>query len=73
MAALGEPPLEACSASQAREIRARRLRAPTEPIHHTRDLDADGVPVRLYRPNDDDGLGLLVFLHGGGWVIGNLD
>jgi acetyl esterase len=73
MAALGEPPLEACSAAQAREIRARRLRAPTEPIHHTRDLDADGVAVRLYRPNDRDDLGLLVFLHGGGWVIGNLD
>jgi acetyl esterase len=73
VAALGEPPLEACSAAQAREIRARRLRAPTEPIHHTRDLDADGVPVRLYRPNDRDDLGLLIFFHGGGWVIGNLD
>ena len=27
----------------------------------------------LYRPNDDQGLGLLVYLHGGGWVIGDLD
>jgi acetyl esterase len=73
VAALGDPPLEACSAAQAREIRAKRLRASTEPIHQTRDLDADGVPVRLYRPNDRDDLGLLIYLHGGGWVIGSLD
>ena len=73
MAALGEPPLETCSAAQARDIRARRQRPSTEPIHHTRDLDAGGVPARLYRPNDRDDLGLLVFLHGGGWVLGNLE
>ena len=73
MAALGEPPLEPARRPQAREIRAERQRPSTEPIHHTRDLDADGVPARLYRPNDRDDLGLLVFLHGGGWVIGNLD
>ncbi len=73
MAALGEPPLEACSAAQARDIRAKRQRPSTEPIHHTRDLDAGGVPARLYRPNDRDDLGLLVFLHGGGWVLGNLE
>ena len=73
MAALGEPPLEVCSAAQARDIRAKRQRPSTEPIHHTRDLDAGGVPARLYRPNDRDDLGLLVFLHGGGWVLGNLE
>ena len=73
MTQLGEPALETCSPAQARDIRARRQRPSTEPIHHTRDVDADGVPTRLYRPNDDDGLGLLVFLHGGGWVIGNLE
>lgn len=48
--------------------------APSEyPIHHTRDLDADGVPVRLYRPNDRTDLGLLVYYHGGGWVLGGLE
>lgn len=73
MAALGEPPLEVCSAAQARDIRAKRQRPSTEPIHHTRDLDAGGVPARLYRPNDRDDLGLLVFLHGGGWVLGNVE
>ena len=73
MAELGEPPLESCTPVQAREIRARRQRVSTEPIYQTRDVDAGGVPARLYRPDDRTDLGLLVFLHGGGWVIGNLD
>jgi acetyl esterase len=38
-----------------------------------RDLDADGVPVRLYKPQGaGEGLPLLVFLHGGGWMLGDL-
>jgi acetyl esterase len=73
MAALDEPPLEDCTPDQAREIRARRQRPSTEEIHHSRDVAADGVPARFYRPNDRDDLGLLVFFHGGGWVLGNLD
>jgi acetyl esterase len=38
-----------------------------------RDFDADGVPVRLYLPEADGPLPLLVFLHGGGWMLGDLD
>lgn len=30
--------------------------------------DADGVPVRLYRPTSMRSLPLLAFLHGGGWL-----
>jgi len=37
------------------------------------DCDADGVPVRLYRPAATEPLPLLVFLHGGGWMLGDLD
>src|SRR3954469_14803813 len=48
-------------------------RSPTEPIHQSTDVDASGVPARLYRPNDREDLGLLVFFHGGGWVLGNLE
>ena len=73
MASLNEPPLETCTPTQAREIRARRLRPSTEPILHTRDVDAGVVAARFYRPNDRQDLGLLVFLHGGGWVLGNLE
>jgi acetyl esterase len=38
-----------------------------------RDFDADGVPVRFYRPEHEGTLPLLVFLHGGGWMLGDLD
>lgn len=31
------------------------------------------VPVRLYRPNDEQHLPVILFLHGGGWVLGTLD
>jgi len=42
-------------------------------IETVRDLEADGVPVRFYRPASDAPLSLLVFLHGGGWMLGDLD
>ncbi len=35
------------------------------------EVDADGVPCRLYRPRP--GAPVLVALHGGGWVLGELD
>jgi acetyl esterase len=33
----------------------------------------DPVPIRLYRPASDRPLPILVFYHGGGWVLGTLD
>jgi acetyl esterase len=42
-------------------------------LAEVRDMDADGVPVRLYRPASDTPLPLLVFLHGGGWMFGDLE
>lgn len=48
---------------------------PKEPVAHVEDVDADGVRCRLYLP-ETDGLtqtGCLVFLHGGGFVFGELD
>ena len=46
---------------------------PRADLASVQDLDADGVPVRLYRPTDDKNLPLMVFLHGGGWIFGDLD
>ncbi|WP_026422922.1 alpha/beta hydrolase [Actinokineospora inagensis] len=47
--------------------------APIEPVE-VRGLDLGGVPGRLYTPRGvDDQAPLLVFYHGGGWVIGDLD
>lgn len=38
------------------------------------DVDADGVPVRIYRPAErEDALPVLIFLHGGGFVSGTVD
>jgi acetyl esterase len=42
-------------------------------LPEVRDFDADGVPVRLYRPDGGGALPLLVFLHGGGWLLGDLE
>jgi acetyl esterase len=42
-------------------------------LAEVRDEDADGVEVRLYRPDTSRDLPLLVFLHGGGWMLGDLD
>ena len=70
---LGEPPLTDQTPEQARALRRARLRPPVESIHAVRDVDAGGVPARLFRPSDAERLGLLVYFHGGGWVIGDLD
>src|SRR6476619_671880 len=46
---------------------------PRVELAEVRDLDAGGVPVRLYRPASDAPVPLLVFLHGGGWMFGDLE
>ena len=46
---------------------------PAEDVYAIGDLDADGVPVRVYRPSSDDGLPVVVYFHGGGWTIGSVD
>ena len=35
-------------------------------------MDAGGVPARLYRPSTQEALGLLIYFHGGGWVLGSV-
>ncbi len=37
-----------------------------------RDVEAAGVPVRVYTPNGKGPFGILVWFHGGGWVIGSV-
>ena len=32
-----------------------------------------GIPIRIYQPHPDKCLPVLVYLHGGGFVLGNLD
>ena len=44
-----------------------------EPVAGTEDRELDGVPCRVHRPTDAASHGVLVFLHGGGFVFGDLD
>ena len=69
----GDPPIETSTPEAVRALRMSRLRPPTVAVAEIRDVDAGGVPARLYRPSGDRGLGLLVYFHGGGWVLGNLE
>ena len=62
-----------------RERRFYSQPAPPE-VAQVRDLVASGphgdIPLRLYRPLGsaaDETLPVLVYYHGGGWVIGDLD
>jgi acetyl esterase len=52
--------------------RAAALAEPREDVAEVHDLDADGVPVRLYRPQDARP-GVIVHLHGGGFVFHDVD
>ena len=64
---------EGYDVAAAREAnRAAALAEPPEDVAEVLDLDADGVPVRLYRP-DGAAPGVVVHLHGGGFVFHDLD
>ena len=41
-------------------------------LAEVRDVDAAGIPARLYRPAEATG-GALLFMHGGGWALGSVD
>jgi len=81
--ARGVPPTHTLPAVEARAF-YRDRRAVTQPAPSTvaevRELSAPGpagaIPLRLYRPfgsQPGDVLPVLVYYHGGGWVIGDLD
>jgi len=44
-----------------------------EPVFAVEDVDADGVPARVYRPSSDPSLPVIVYFHGGGWTIGSVE
>lgn len=55
----------------------RALKTPLAPLYHLRDnkLLRDGreIPIRLYTPPHQSDNRLLLFFHGGGWVLENVD
>lgn len=73
MAAAGGPVLHESDPVVFREWYAARAMPSADVVEDVRDIDAGGVPARLYRPSAQKDLGLLVYYHGGGWVIGDLN
>jgi acetyl esterase len=73
-AAAGRPPLTALTPEQNRDrVRAGNALCGGGPaLARVADILCDGVACRLYEP-DDAHAGALVYLHGGGWVTGDLD
>jgi len=80
-AASGAKPFHAMSPTEARQAMDAMFAAfkgdPT-PVGRVEDRKLPGgpagdVPVRIYTPPGRGPFGALVFFHGGGWVIGNLE
>lgn len=77
----GFPPVHTMTGAQARATIRSRFVPPTEPepVADVRDETIPGsggdIPVRIYRPDggDEDGLPILVYAHGGGFVFCDLD
>ena len=75
----GRPAYHTLSPKEARQLfRETRPASTPEPpaIGAVRNLSAGTAPVRVYRPAgvpDSARLPVLMFFHGGGWVIGDLD
>src|ERR1700710_412323 len=77
MVALAQrPPLQSLAPEAARAVARAARRAVQRPppeVAEVRDLTVGGVPARLYRGIEaTPGRGLL-YLHGGGWVLGDLN
>ncbi|MGF1647381.1 MAG: alpha/beta hydrolase fold domain-containing protein [Kineosporiaceae bacterium] len=71
------PPVDVSDVARSRAERAATVAAtpvPPDPRVRRSDSDANGVPVRLYRPAPGPAAApALLWLHGGGFVMGGLD
>ena len=76
--AAGGPPLHTLTPEQARlAINLGPLTGPmgdVEKVENRTIPGGDGdIPIRIYTPKGEGPFPALVYFHGGGWVIGNLD
>ncbi len=76
----GTPPVSKLTPAEARRLTRevnRRLTSTPEPVavvKNTRVSYSSGeIPVRVYIPRQAEVLPVLVYFHGGGWVLGDLD
>ncbi len=76
---LGLPPLSSLEPAEARELAAKLRGKPLKPqavfrVENRAIPGADGdITVRIYTPKSSAPLPVLVYFHGGGWVLGDLD
>ena len=75
-AAQNAPPLISLTPVQAREMYEKlKIPLPPDPVAKLEDRRIPGpageIPIRIYTP--ENARGLLVYFHGGGWVIGSLE
>ncbi|XRQ15251.1 alpha/beta hydrolase [Actinomadura welshii] len=75
---LAEPAAPGGGVQDARRHHADDLaRSPRPPVGTVEDLTLDGpagpLPARLYRPASTGPAPALVYFHGGGWILGDID
>jgi acetyl esterase/lipase len=79
MASLNLPAIDSLSAPDARTMMnaGRDERPPGPDLPRVEDRSVPGpagdIPVRLYASSTATGLPIVVYFHGGGWVLGDLD
>ncbi|GAC1314899.1 MAG: alpha/beta hydrolase [Acidimicrobiales bacterium] len=79
LAALGGPPMSEATPADARTQMAMLAGMASRPPTRVPTVDRtvpgpDGdIPVRIYQPPSTDPLPVVVFFHGGGWVIGDIE
>jgi len=85
---LGAKPIESLTPAQARAqpspadavkavLKAQGKPVTPEPVDKVRDSSFPGpggaVPIRIYTPSGSGPMPVILYIHGGGWVIANLD
>lgn len=77
LAALGAPALSDGTVAQARTNYDAAPKPAPDPLARVEDRTVPGpageVPVRLYASSHDPALPVIVFFHGGGWVLSSVD
>ena len=77
LAALGAPEMGTVSPAEQRAAMAARPLPPGAPVARVDNRSVPGpagdIPVRIYWPTEQTPLPVLVWFHGGGWVLGTLD
>ena len=72
-----DTPVDPTALRAARVGALRKLQLPQRPVAKVEDRTVPGpegpIPVRVYWSDRDGPHPILVYFHGGGWVLGNLD